>query len=720
MKSNLFLSFLLLLICNSSFAQTELWGMTRWGGTNSYGTIFKTDGNGNNPQQVYSFSLGNDGHDPQGSLFEASNHKLYGMTYEGGVYNKGVLFEYDRITNTYTKKIDFDSTNGASPAGSLVQTSNGKLFGMTAFGGNFNKGVLFEYDINLNTLSKLVDFDGVNNGANPYSNSLIEASNGKLYGLTPGGGINNNGVIFEFDYVSNTFTKKVDFPTQATGTSARGELLEVSNGVFYGLAAWGGATSDGFIFTYDLNSNTYTHKKDFLDSITGSYPNGSLIKASNGKLYGLAYGGPGYQGTLFEYDTASNSFTRVVDFGNLLSNTWEPYGSLLQASNGKLYGMSAFGGSGGGDLFEYDIIGNQYTLKVDLDSAFNGSEPRYTHLIEVNTDTTYLVWPGDCNLDLIVNNVDFLSYGLAYNDTGAIRANASLNWTGQPCAPWVNFFSSGINYKHADCNGDGVVDSSDANAINLNYGQSHPLRSGQQLTGIVDFNLVADRNAVAPGDTVTFEIQLANSTTPVDSIYGIAYSLMFDQTLVDTTQILIDYSNSVLGSMHVNMHSFEKDFYTSGQVDAAVTRIDKNNAVSVGGVLGTLRIITSAAVTSLSNLLVTPVNVYAISLSGDTIGFNAIPDSVSVDPILLGIEGSTLGQEFTCFPNPAKNQFTLKIKNEVINAVEIFDTRGSKVYSSVPLSGEVIIPCTHLATGIYSVKVVTDDHVLHQKIQITQ
>ncbi len=45
--------------------------------------------------------------------------------------------------------------------------------------------------------TKKIDFDGLNNGSNPYG-SLIEADNGKLYGMTKFGGT-GNGVLFEYD-----------------------------------------------------------------------------------------------------------------------------------------------------------------------------------------------------------------------------------------------------------------------------------------------------------------------------------------------------------------------------------------------------------------------------------------------------------------------------------------------------------------------------------------
>ncbi len=81
-----------------------------------------------------------------GSLIQASDGKLYGMTLRGGSSGHGIIFSYDPATFTYAKLYDFGSTNGVQPFGSLVQASDGKLYGMTHGGGSYGGGVIFSYD----------------------------------------------------------------------------------------------------------------------------------------------------------------------------------------------------------------------------------------------------------------------------------------------------------------------------------------------------------------------------------------------------------------------------------------------------------------------------------------------------------------------------------------------------------------------------------------------
>ncbi len=57
-----------------------------------------------------------------------------------------VIFEWDADSNKYTRMYDFDGQNGESPSGTLLQADNGKLYGMTWYGGQYGMGVIYEMD----------------------------------------------------------------------------------------------------------------------------------------------------------------------------------------------------------------------------------------------------------------------------------------------------------------------------------------------------------------------------------------------------------------------------------------------------------------------------------------------------------------------------------------------------------------------------------------------
>lgn len=360
----------------------KLLGMAELGGNFNRGSIFEYNYQSNSFTKRFDFDSIN-GSYPTGSLFEANNGKIYGMTSRGGLYNYGVLFEFDNFNNTFITKINFDSiSNGMLPYGTLIQAANGKLYGYSSKGGLNNLGILFEYDINTNTLQKKIDFIGFN-GANPNA-SLIASSNGKLYGLTPYGGTSNLGVLFEFDTQTNSLTVLFDFATPGTNASHPfGSPIEASNGKLYGLAN----NFNSCIFEFDLSTNTFIKKHDFIAISDGNLPYGDLIQVSNDKLYGFTkQDGSNGGGTLFEYDFILNNFSVRYNFSS--SNSFL-YGSPYYASNGKIYGLSYKGGySDCGTLFEYDFGLNSISTKVELCAHAYNKQPS-GNLLQISNNKFY-------------------------------------------------------------------------------------------------------------------------------------------------------------------------------------------------------------------------------------------------------------------------------------------------------------------------------------------
>lgn len=375
MKKILLYLFSILVFTNTkSQIPGELWGMTSGGGSANFGTIFKTDINGSNFLVQENFGTKYGTLPDYSQFLVTTNGKMYGLTSSGGKYNFGILFEYDPVSTSYVKKHDFNgSLNGATPMGSLIQASNGKLYGMTSSGGANNLGVLFEYDLITNIYSKKIDFNGAINGAQPKG-SLIETLNGKLYGMTYAGGANNMGTVFEFNISNSTYTKLIDFNGSINGSYPYGDLLKVTNNKLYGMTFLGGINNKGVIFELDYSSFLFTKKMDFSGAITGANPAGKLIVANNNKLYGLtSLGGTSNSGVLFEFDQLNSTFTKKFDF-NTLSCGSNPFGNLLQANNGKLYGLTQTGGlSTTGVLFEYDLTTSLVTGLTNLQSGIGCS-----------------------------------------------------------------------------------------------------------------------------------------------------------------------------------------------------------------------------------------------------------------------------------------------------------------------------------------------------------
>ncbi len=351
----------------------KYYGMTSFGGENS-GVIYEFDPQNNKYRVLHNFESGT-GYIPYyGTLTEGGPGKLYGMTYVGGAHGVGVIFEFNYITDQYTKKFDFDgSENGKKPIGGLIYANNGKLYGMTSQGGKHNKGVLFEFDLETDLFTKKLDFNGSENGATPWG-SLMQATDGDLYGMTTYGGTSNNGIIFKYEPVADTLVKLLDL-SNSTGSYPLGNLLQVGDNKLYGMTSGGGSHFNGVIFEYDLTTGTFTKKVDFNGS-NGSFPNGSLTEGDNGKLYGMTKeGGAGNMGVLFEYDPESGILSKKVDFDGKEKGRY-PVGTLLADTNGLFYGTAPWGGKEDeGVFFSYDPSNGIIAKQFDFNDALDGKYP---------------------------------------------------------------------------------------------------------------------------------------------------------------------------------------------------------------------------------------------------------------------------------------------------------------------------------------------------------
>src|SRR5690242_21078010 len=84
---------------------------------------------------IYSFSGGNDGADPVGSLYRNAQGNLFGTTYSGGQYGDGVVFKLD-TAGVETILHAFDGgDDGKWPTAAVVSDEQGNLYGTTVSGG---------------------------------------------------------------------------------------------------------------------------------------------------------------------------------------------------------------------------------------------------------------------------------------------------------------------------------------------------------------------------------------------------------------------------------------------------------------------------------------------------------------------------------------------------------------------------------------------------------
>lgn len=357
----------------------KFYGMTSQGGTNDDGVIYEYSPADNSVVTLHNFSMA-EGATPLGVLTAATNGKLYGMTLTGGANSNGVIFEFDLSNNDYNKLFDFNEQDGIAPYGSLFQAADGKLYGVTEQG-NEDKGGLFEYDLTSGTFTNIISFYDNDTGATSRT-TLMQAANGKLYGMTSSGGLGSEGVLFEFDPATHAYAKKVEMGVSVDGRWPQGDLVQADNGKLYGTSYNGGVSRVGVFFEFDITNQSFSKKFDF-DVANGTNPVSTLLAASNGKLYGFAGGGGVHnRGVLYEYDPATANYTKKYDF---MTETGSPVGGPVQVGESKIYGVTNAGGANdNGILFEFDFVTGEFAKKADFDNTATGRYPLGTLLLSDN------------------------------------------------------------------------------------------------------------------------------------------------------------------------------------------------------------------------------------------------------------------------------------------------------------------------------------------------
>ena len=262
----------------------NLYGTTIFGESNDFGSIYRFNPNTYAFDTIHNFDFYS-GSQPHGRLLQINN-KLYGYTNQGGVYNRGVIFCLDLSTLNYTDLYDFNIGTGVNPIwGSLILANDGKLYGTTQFYamGNPN-GVIYSYDISANQYSVVHYFDYLHGGS-PEA-SLIQATDGKLYGMTRIGGLDSVSVIFSYDISDSIYTDLYDFD-KTHGANPFRELMQASNGLIFGVTVNGGTYNKGVLFSYNISSNAYNVLFNFDGGHDGSQPDCDLVELPDNLTNGI-------------------------------------------------------------------------------------------------------------------------------------------------------------------------------------------------------------------------------------------------------------------------------------------------------------------------------------------------------------------------------------------------------------------------------------------------
>jgi len=280
------------------------------------------------------------------------------------------------------------------------------------------------------------------------------------------------------------------------------------------------------------------------------------------------------------------------------------------------------------------------------------------------------------------------------------RTSTSNAWAAQFANAWTGTISTGWNKCHADCNGDGVVNSNDNVAISANFSLTHTFK-GSAAAG-TDIQIVASGVANA-GRWNVADIVLGSSTNPLSQLYGVAFDLNFDQSIIQNDSIKVVYTSSFLNASNTNI-DFQKAYFTNGKSYCATVRTNNSNVNGTGKIAEVYyKVKTGLPTNSILNL--SAGNAKMISAGGVLSNLTAgAPVSLTVDNNPSGIASSVLlNSTVRFYPNPASN--SVKLENDLSGntAFGIYDISGRLILAG-EFTGSKTIDISKLQAGTYLIE----------------
>jgi uncharacterized repeat protein (TIGR03803 family) len=326
-----------------------LYGCARNGGVSNAGCVFRLTAEGSNYTVLHQFRMTN-GAFPLGGVIEGSDGALYGTTFAGGTNNSGTAFKLNKDGSGFTVLRHFLSSNDCrNPQAELLEGSDGLLYGTAYNGGGFVRGGVFRLSKTGGDYSILSGFNfGGGEAPRQPIGGLIEGLDGALYGTTELGGSSNNGTIFRInkDGTGTTVLKSLGL-VEGGAEQPNCTLVQASDGLLYGTSAFGGSANNGAIFRIGTNGADFAVVQSF--PFGGARePRAGLIVMRDGSLLGTTrIGGGPDKGTIFRLELPSARLSVLRSLNDFFGDGIRPRGPLVRGADGFYYGTTFAGGSGG-------------------------------------------------------------------------------------------------------------------------------------------------------------------------------------------------------------------------------------------------------------------------------------------------------------------------------------------------------------------------------------
>lgn len=311
------------------------------------------------------------------------------------------------------------------------------------------------------------------------------------------------------------------------------------------------------------------------------------------------------------------------------------------------------------------------------------------------------VWPGDTDKDGVVDVSDVLYLGLAYNEDGPTRNYPDPTlWIAQSAENWNATFENGIDYKNADCDGNGVINGEDVDVIELNYGYEIGKTSAD---GDFDFDLNILNEPIMEGDSV--EVIVSFDDSPVFDLSGITAKFTYNSEYLVPGSFSFDYFNGPFGDPE-NSISLSVELEETGEFHFGGSRID-GSSITNEGPIGVLQFVVIDNINGKQQVDLN-LSAWGIGLTTDQEKLEVGSQGASTT-INTGINAAN-NIAVNCWPIPATDFLMVESdESQRIASLEIISVSGQTLKREKPLSNNSRIDVSELTEGIYFVQLTFED-----------
>ena len=338
------------------------------------------------------------------------------------------------------------------------------------------------------------------------------------------------------------------------------------------------------------------------------------------------------------------------------------------------------------------------------------------------------VWPGDTNKDGEANFYDLLELGVGHGMTGPVRPNATNDWVGQIAPDWTQSTAGGINFKHLDCDGNGIIDDNDLNPVDDNYVAMSAANPTAEF-GAPLIHLTFDEDTIyvdnaASNIEVVARLKIGTTDYPAENIYGLALYLGYPEDLVFEDSVFFYYENNSFFGAPQDVLWMPSHQYDESQLDVGIARTD-GTAVGGFGEIGQGVFIINSDILDVrvgSGDVNFPVYINGVKMI-DSLG-NELPVNLSPEPATLvfsksttsSLDDSGAANAISVYPNPTSESVLLNTSYLEATDVEVFDNFGRSVLRQPLSNQQTELNMKGWNKGIYFIKVNSDNGVVTKRV----